>query len=57
MRNEKQLTEQVQAVNAMKDDLKNGSKLDLEKIEFAIAKQVEDQYRPMRSQIQDVVMP
>ena len=41
----------------MKDDLKNGSKLDLEKIEFAIAKQVEDQYRPMRSQIQDVVIP
>ena len=42
MRSEKQLTEQVQAVNAMKDDLKNGAKLDLEKIEFAIAKQVED---------------
>jgi len=45
----------VQTIDTMKDDIKTGSKLDLEKVEFAISREVENQTKPLRSEIKDVV--
>lgn len=55
LRNEEQLREHVKAIEMMKLDIKASSKLDFEKVEFAISKEVEDQTKPLQSEIKDVI--
>jgi len=56
LKNEEQLRDHVKAVQRMKDDFREGSQLDHDKIQLAIEAEVGKQTKPLTSQIKDFVL-